>query len=85
MAALEFQRNTLALPRIRRNLHDALVPGVESGMTLAKVAKEAVLGLVKGNDAETNEADDEAASLFVSGTAAPATRSISLRDSFRLI
>ena len=34
-------------------------------MTLAKVAKEAVLGLVKGNDAETNEAGD--ASLFVSG------------------
>ena len=41
-------------------------------MTLAKVAKEAVLGLVKGNDAETNEADDEDASLFVSGTVAAA-------------
>ena len=37
-------------------------------MTLAKVAKEAVLGLVKGNDAETNEAGDDDASLFVSGT-----------------
>ena len=36
-------------------------------MTLAKVAKEAVLGLVKGNDAETNEAGDDDASLFVSG------------------
>ena len=37
-------------------------------MTLAKVAKEAVLGLVKGNDAETNEAGDDDASLFVSGS-----------------
>ena len=37
-------------------------------MTLAKVAKEAVLGLVKGNDAETNEAHDDDASLFVSGS-----------------
>ena len=54
-------------------------------MTLAKVAKEAVLGLVKGNDAETNEAGDDDASLFVSGGLPPAPRSICLRDSFRLI
>ena len=52
-------------------------------MTVAKVAKEAVLGLVKGNEAETNEAHDDDASLFVSGTATAAGTALDL--SSRLI